>query len=289
MSISQKTNNRNAFTLVELLVVIAIIALLMAILMPALGRARKQAQAVICQSQLNSWGLALQLFAHDNDGSFMKSVTFYTGNPADLWLVGLLPYIGAEYNQKSETRDLFLCPTAARTKNPPNCNRCPGSTFSAWGPFNPGNAGGGDWWDWNAMGSYGINDWIANPPVELDTYWGFPTKFCWRNTAIKSAANVPVFLDCFYVDAYALPFDEPPPFPDQYDSWASNGMQMFTMDRHNGGTNAVFADWSVRKVGIKELWTLKWHNRFDISGAWTTIGGAVASDWPEWMRSFRDY
>jgi len=289
VSIPKKRSNRKAFTLVELLVVIAIIALLMAILMPALGRARKQAQAVICQSQLNNWGLALQLFAHDNDGYFLKSATYDTGNPEDWWMIGLLPYIGGKVDQQSESRKLFLCPTAARSKNPPECNRCPGSTFSTWGPFNPGNAGSGDWWDWRAEGSYGINDWVANPPANLDTYWGFPTKYCWRNTAIKGAAKVPVFLDCMYVSAYVLHFDEPPPFYDQYDTWASNGIQMFSMDRHNGGTNAVFLDWSVRKVGIKELWTLKWHNQFDTSGAWTVTGGVTASDWPDWMKAYPGY
>ena len=285
---SLKVVCRRGFTLVELLVVIAIIALLMSILMPALGRARKQAQAVICQSQLNSWGLSLQLFAHDNDGYFMKSVCYETGNPADYWTVGLLPYMGGEYDQQSEARDLFLCPSAARSKNPPNSTRAPGTTFSAWGPFGPGNENAGDWWDEGAMGSYGINDWIANPPVD-SAFWGFPAKYCWRSTSLKGAAQVPVFLDCMYVSAYTLHFDEPPPFPDVYDSWASNGLQLFAMDRHSGGINAVFADWSVRKVGIKELWTLKWHNSFDTNGAWTTVGGAVASSWPEWMVNFKDY
>jgi hypothetical protein len=48
-------------------------------------------------------------------------------------------------------------------------------------------------------------------------------------------------------------------------------------------------DWSVRKVGLKELWTLKWHRNFDTSGPWTKAGGVKPDDWPKWMRNFRDY
>ena len=51
----------------------------------------------------------------------------------------------------------------------------------------------------------------------------------------------------------------------------------------------VFLNFAVRKVGLKELWTLKWHRRFDTSGTWTKAGGAAAADWPEWMRKFKDY
>jgi prepilin-type N-terminal cleavage/methylation domain-containing protein/prepilin-type processing-associated H-X9-DG protein len=59
---------RRGFTLVELLVVIAIIALLMAILLPALEAARIRAQDVMCTSNLRQIGLALLTFLHDNDG-----------------------------------------------------------------------------------------------------------------------------------------------------------------------------------------------------------------------------
>jgi prepilin-type processing-associated H-X9-DG protein len=61
------------------------------------------------------------------------------------------------------------------------------------------------------------------------------------------------------------------------------------INRHGGGINAVFLDWSVRKVGLKELWTLEWHRKYDTTGPWTKAGGALPRDWPKWMRSFRDY
>jgi hypothetical protein len=48
-------------------------------------------------------------------------------------------------------------------------------------------------------------------------------------------------------------------------------------------------DWSVRKVALKELWTLKWHRQFDTTGPWTKAGGVRSEDWPEWMGSFDDY
>ncbi len=60
-----------AFTLIELLVVIAIIALLLAILMPALRRVKDQARGVVCKSNLSQWGKIFYLYAHDNESKFM--------------------------------------------------------------------------------------------------------------------------------------------------------------------------------------------------------------------------
>jgi prepilin-type N-terminal cleavage/methylation domain-containing protein len=271
------------FTLVELLVVIAIIALLMSILMPALARTKKQAKTVVCQQNLHQWGYAFQLFGHDNNGNFPASV----GGPADYWMVGMLPYIGAEKDQMSKVRKLFFCPMAAKSLNPNNGMRAPGTTFSAWGPFPTGGA----WWDKGAEGSYGINEWCANPPD--DTYWTFPSKYAWKSMSVKGAGNIPLFLDCLYVDGFPLHVDEPPEYPDQYDGgsgcWGDNAMKIYCIDRHSGTIDGLFVDASVRKIGLKELWSLKWHRAFKLDNAWTILGEVTPQDWPEWMRNFREY
>ena len=56
------------FTLIELLLVTSIIALLLAILVPSLQRVRRQAKAVVCQSNLRQWGFVFSMHAGDNDG-----------------------------------------------------------------------------------------------------------------------------------------------------------------------------------------------------------------------------
>jgi prepilin-type processing-associated H-X9-DG protein len=58
-------------------------------------------------------------------------------------------------------------------------------------------------------------------------------------------------------------------------------MRRFRGNRHGGYVNAVFLDISVRKIGLKQVWTVKWHRNYDAN--------ANPPVWPEWMKRFKDY
>jgi prepilin-type processing-associated H-X9-DG protein/prepilin-type N-terminal cleavage/methylation domain-containing protein len=73
---TNRTRARGAFTLVELLVVIGIIAILISLLMPALSRAREQARAIVCMSNLRQLGVALQMYMKDQGAVLPQDITY---------------------------------------------------------------------------------------------------------------------------------------------------------------------------------------------------------------------
>jgi prepilin-type N-terminal cleavage/methylation domain-containing protein len=116
---------RRGFTLIELLVVVAVIALLMAILMPALQRVKHQARAVACRSNLKQWGLIFAMYADDHD------------NHLPGWLEADGPWpevLTALWAHHRDTNDLFLCPMAKRRQRDVlgSSSWQLGSTFAAW-------------------------------------------------------------------------------------------------------------------------------------------------------------
>src|SRR5437764_12689284 len=94
---------RRAFTLVELLVVVGLIAVLIAILAPALGRVRKQAQWVVCSSNLRSIGLALQLYTSQFQYYPGGWVNTGTGWPCAIWPTRLRAFTNGD-------QGIFYCP-----------------------------------------------------------------------------------------------------------------------------------------------------------------------------------
>jgi len=247
------------FTLIELLVVIAIIALLMAILMPGLQRVKRQAKTVACQSNLKQWGAIFLMYANENDGSFLSGLLEGSSSGAGKywWIVPLQSY----YHDGK----IRLCPTA--TKPYTQGGRVP---FGAW-VTNKGHAG-----------SYSPNGWLCNPPVEMNTLHGRTTEDNWRTINLTDAGNIPLFLDCSWDDAWPRQTDEPPEYNgDVIESPNTSEMKRFCINRHDGFVNGGLVDFSVRKIGLKELWKLKWHRGYRINDP--------SPVWPDWMRRFRDY
>jgi prepilin-type N-terminal cleavage/methylation domain-containing protein len=261
--------NERAFTLIELLVVIAIIALLMGILMPVLGRVRKQGRAVACLGHLNQWGLVFSIYANENDGHFPDGLSLTSGKGYYTWMDRMAAYYKSE--------ELFTCPSATRIiEHGRGIGVGKGAAYYAWGGIDPAGKA--------YRGSYGQNYWVGD---EEEAASSRERNNHWKGIDIKHPHAIPAVADCLWIGGYPDDADTPPPSSDGFGS--SGQMNRFCLNRHEGTINMVFLDWSGRKIGLKELWTLKWHRNYDAQNRWTLAGNAQQEDWPDWMASFREY
>jgi prepilin-type N-terminal cleavage/methylation domain-containing protein len=268
-------DERKGFTLIELLVVIAIIALLMSILMPALARVREQARTIGCQANLRQWGMVCTMYAEANSGKL------WSGIPPDYWYwIYQLP---EELRCWKENKTWF-CPTATKPITDKWGVSAPVlNIFNAWGIFRESYQGY-EAGHVGVAGSYGLNSYFLSRPLTSDemrrTFWG-------TLTGVKNSNSVPLFIDALRFDLWPLATTGPD--PSEFERWSDEDMQRCCINRHDGYVGCVFADATVRKVGLKELWTLKWSKSFNTAGPWTPAGGVTADDWPGWIRPLRDY
>lgn len=259
---------KTGFTLIELLVVIAIIALLLSIIMPALRMAKEQARRVVCKSNLNQVGKAVELYEYEND--YKRFVIRADASETDdYWMGKLAPYAGNEFyaQQLMEGKkiDLLLCPSAPYNKFEPD------STGTYTNPSGQFSTSAHTPWSWarstgvSTIGSITMNGWVGYDYYYEDNPLYEPYFF---KNWLEISPNVPLFADGIWPIGWPRGADDPPltlqssptaHLPDHEDH-----MRRFCIDRHNRQINMIFRDLHADTVRVDDLWALPWSRDYQV-------------------------
>jgi hypothetical protein len=233
-----------------MLLVISIITLLIALLLPSLGRSRREAHGSHCLANLHQLHGAQVTYCADNAGR----TKWLAHSNYSYWHHSLAAYLGdptyklnPDLGQWKTTMKVLTCPLAVREPV-----AAFGSADIVW------NWGGG------GQGSYGANLWLFPHYVEYDNDFRFPdTSFYSR--LIHADATTPLYGDSNWIGSWPLEDDHVP----QSLYWGSPAiheigffMGRFVVDRHDRSVQLVFADGGAQRVRLGDLWQLQWSRGF---------------------------
>lgn len=227
-------NRPRGFTLIELLVVIAIIALLLAILMPALQRVKKQAQGVVCQSNLKQVGAAAFMYAEEYDQFVPRG---RAGGTGQAWFQLFMPFLSEKpKNNDYRSVDIFRCPSY------PNKEQTVCYVVNGWDFRNPTDMTGRE-----------IVDPSKLSKCEQPSFTIFLTDNedgTWRHIVTSAASEGHNRCDV----------EHPGHLPTSASRDVTTGRRVAAA-RHRKGANCLFLDWHVEWIATEDHNIDMW--RFD--------------------------
>jgi prepilin-type N-terminal cleavage/methylation domain-containing protein/prepilin-type processing-associated H-X9-DG protein len=257
-----RRQGKSAFTLIELLVVIAIIAILAAMLLPALASAKRKAIDLRCVSNCKQMLLSMKMYVDDASGAMISYDDTY------LWIARLQTNYYA-------LQGVRCCP-ATPAPTPISAWKAPADEVQPLA----GLAGTADYpWLWPGnvtfIGSYAINAWCYG---NADQVFGMSSEEVFhKESNVQYPSQTAYFMDSIWVDC--APSETDTPSTDLYSGAdTSGGMDRLTIARHGykaprlaprnvppgaplpGGINLGFIDGHAGQVKLEQLWTLTWHN-----------------------------